>query len=144
MMWASGYYVLADQGQTWLTPPILAQEKEQEKTDLGAFNAHTGKKSKLLTGAVERNAITEHGGNNPMETVYDLTTCARQMRNYRECIAPRQRTQGQGQRDNGPTWCRSKTRPPKAPDDAWDHPTDVMRRDERPSETAGGEPTDGT
>ena len=83
------------------TPHPSFQEKEQEKTDLGAFNAHTGKKCKLLTGAVERNAITEHGGNkNPMETVYDLTTCARQMRNYRQSIAPRQRTQGQ--RDNGP------------------------------------------
>ena len=38
---------------------------------------------------------------------------------------------------------RSKTRLQMAkPDDAWAHPADM--RDERPSETAGGDPTDGT
>ena len=58
------------------TPHPSVQEKEQEKMDLGGLNAHTGKKSKLLTGTIERNTFTEHGGNNPMETVYDLTTCA--------------------------------------------------------------------
>jgi hypothetical protein len=54
----------------------VSKKKKQEKKDLGGFNAHTGKKRKLLTGTVERNAITEHGENNPMETVYDLMTCA--------------------------------------------------------------------